>query len=61
MLVLTRKTGENILIGDDIEIIVTKADYGSVRLAIVAPREIPIARGERVDEVSRKPFRKSSI
>lgn len=46
MLVLTRKTGQNIFIGDNIEIIVTKTDYDSVRIAIVAPRDIPISRGE---------------
>ncbi|HCW03408.1 MAG TPA: carbon storage regulator [Clostridium sp.] len=46
MLVITRKKGEALLIGDDIEITVVKLDDGSVKLAIDAPREITILRKE---------------
>jgi len=49
MLVLSRKPGESIFIGDDIEIVVTKTDYGSARIAISAPREVLIVRGELMD------------
>jgi carbon storage regulator len=51
MLVLTRKKGQSLLIGDDIEISVIKLDDGSVKLAINAPRELSILRKELVKEV----------
>ena len=40
MLVVTRKQGESILIGDDIEISVSKIEDGSVKIAIQAPRAV---------------------
>ncbi|MFM7038267.1 MAG: carbon storage regulator [Planctomycetaceae bacterium] len=48
MLVLTRKTSETVWIGSDIEIRVTLIDGNKVRLAISAPRSIPVLRGELV-------------
>lgn len=70
MLVLSRKSGESIFIGDDIEIIVTKVENGNVRIAISAPRDLLVFRGELIDHVEalrekfavqQKPFRKSPI
>jgi carbon storage regulator len=46
MLVLSRKAGEEIRIGDNIVISVFRARSGSVRLGIQAPREVPIRRQE---------------
>lgn len=46
MLVLSRKVGESIHIGNDITIFVSKIDCTSVRISISAPWAIPIARGE---------------
>ncbi|MGN0026342.1 MAG: carbon storage regulator, partial [Clostridium sp.] len=46
MLVITRKKGESILIGDDIEITISKVEDGSVKLAINAPKEMTILRKE---------------
>lgn len=46
MLVITRREGESLLIGDDIEITVSKASDGSVKLAINAPKEMTILRKE---------------
>ncbi|MDV4149723.1 carbon storage regulator CsrA [Clostridium sp. AL.422] len=51
MLVITRKKGESILIGDDIEITVSKVEDGSVKLAINAPKEMTILRKELFEEV----------
>jgi carbon storage regulator len=46
MLVLTRKIGEKIQIGDDIILTVVSIDGRRIRLGIEAPRETPIFRAE---------------
>jgi carbon storage regulator len=46
MLVLSRKLGEKIYIGDNICITVVDIDRGKVRLGIEAPRDVPIYRQE---------------
>lgn len=46
MLVLTRKEGELLRIGDDIIVEVLAIDKGRVRIGIVAPRDIRVVRGE---------------
>jgi carbon storage regulator len=53
MLVLTRKRGERIKIGDDIEVIVTRVVDGAVRLAVVAPPQTKIVRTELLAEAKR--------
>jgi len=54
MLVITRKKGESILIGDDIEIKVTKIEDGSVKLAISAPKDMTILRHEVLEKVKQE-------
>jgi carbon storage regulator len=44
MLVISRKTGEEIQIGDTIKITIVNIDKGVVRLGIKAPEEIHIQR-----------------
>ena len=51
MLVITRKKGEALLIGDNIEITIVRLDDGSVKLAIDAPKNIVILRKELYKEV----------
>jgi carbon storage regulator len=46
MLVLTRKTGEGIMIGDEIEIRVNRIEADFVKIAIRAPRSLTIYRNE---------------
>ena len=46
MLVLMRKAGESITIGDDIRIHVLSVKGGQVKLGVDAPRELPVRRKE---------------
>jgi len=46
MLVLTRKVGERIQIGDNITVVVTKSAGNRVTLGIEAPKNVRIVRGE---------------
>ena len=46
MLVLTRKSNQSIMIGDDIEISVLSVVGEKVRIGIQAPQEVPVFRKE---------------
>ncbi|BBN98221.1 carbon storage regulator CsrA [Sporolactobacillus terrae] len=46
MLILTRKQGESIRIGDDIEVNVVSVSGDQVKLGITAPRSIDVNRSE---------------
>ncbi len=46
MLVLTRKSNQSIMIGDDIEISVLSITGEKVRIGIQAPRDVPVFRRE---------------
>lgn len=57
MLVLTRKPHQKIMIGDDVVINIVEVQGDNVRIAIDAPREIKIYRGEiyqAIQEENRK-------
>jgi len=51
MLVLARKLGESIILGDDISIRVISIDKGVVKLGIDAPKNISIMRSELLEDV----------
>ena len=46
MLVLTRKSGEGIRIGDNVKIIVLEAKENQIKIGIEAPIEVPVHREE---------------
>ncbi|TWU20853.1 carbon storage regulator [Bythopirellula polymerisocia] len=46
VLVVSRKIGERILIGDEIAVTVIKVGSGGVRIGIEAPKELPVVREE---------------
>ena len=48
MLILQRRAGESIRIGEDIEITIVSTEGGRVRLSISAPKEITILRSELI-------------
>ncbi len=51
MLIIRRRIGERIVIGSNIEVTVASATKNIVRLAISAPKGIPVLRGEVHDAI----------
>ena len=51
MLVLTRKVGEKVLIGDDIVISVVEIGRGSIRIGVEAPQQLSILRYEVYERI----------
>jgi carbon storage regulator len=51
VLVVTRKRGESIVIGDGIEIQIVSVGRNGVRIGITAPRNVPVHRREVYDQV----------
>ena len=60
MLVLTRRSGESIMIGDDIEVRVLTIAGDKIRLGIRAPREVPVYRREIYLEIAQERLSRSS-
>src|SRR5918994_698478 len=54
MLVLTRKSNQSIMIGDDIEISVLSIMGEKVRIGIQAPRDVPVFRREVYLEIQQE-------
>jgi carbon storage regulator len=54
MLVLTRKSNQSIMIGDDIEVSVLAVMGEKVRIGIAAPREVPVFRTEVYLEIQQE-------
>jgi carbon storage regulator len=53
VLVLSRKVGERILIGDKIAVTVVKIGHGGVRIGVEAPTELAVVREELANELER--------
>lgn len=54
MLILTRKEGQSLKIGEDISVTVTQIRGKQVRIGIEAPTDVPIHREEAKDKVGKK-------
>ena len=54
MLVLTRKSNQSIMIGDDVEVSVLSVMGDKVRIGIQAPQEVPVFRTEIYLEIHRE-------
>jgi carbon storage regulator len=54
MLIVTRRPGEKIMIGDEVVVEVLEVSGQSVRIGIAAPRAIPVYREEIWDAVKRE-------
>ena len=51
MLILTRREGETIRIGNDIEVIILEVEGNQVRLGITAPKEVAVHREEIYERI----------
>ncbi|MCL1843307.1 MAG: carbon storage regulator CsrA [Defluviitaleaceae bacterium] len=51
MLALTRKKGESIIVGENIEVVVLGITGEQVRLGIIAPKNIPVHRKEIFEQI----------
>ncbi|ACY96474.1 MULTISPECIES: carbon storage regulator CsrA [Thermomonospora] len=60
MLVLSRKPGERIMLGDDIVVQVLQISGNSVRIGVEAPRSLRVWREEVWVELDRKAARQTS-
>lgn len=52
MLVLSRKTGESVVIGNSVRVVVIESSAGGVRLGFEAPADVSIYRDEVYEEIA---------
>ncbi len=51
MLILTRRVGETLMIGDDVSVTVLRVKGNQVRLGVNAPRDVSVHREEIYDRI----------
>lgn len=51
MLILSRKAGESIMIGDEIRIVIQAVNGNQVRVGVLAPHDIPVHRQEIYEKI----------
>jgi carbon storage regulator len=51
MLIVTRRKGQRIVLGNDIEIVITDISRSGVKIGVIAPTSLTILRGEVRDAV----------
>ena len=51
MLILSRRSGETLMIGDDIEVTILSVKGNQVRIGINAPKDVPVHREEIYDKI----------
>lgn len=54
MLILTRRTGEMLKIGDAVEVVVMGVKGNQVRLGIKAPKDVPVFREEIYQRIEKE-------
>ncbi len=56
MLILTRRTGETLNIGDSIQVTVLGIKGNQVRIGIDAPKDVPVHREEIYEKIKHEEF-----
>jgi carbon storage regulator len=54
MLILTRRVGESVMIGDDVTITVLRVKGNQVRLGVIAPRTVSVQREEIFERIKKE-------
>ena len=54
MLILTRKVGETLMIGDQVEVTILSIKGNQVRIGVNAPKEVPVHREEIYARIKRE-------
>ncbi len=60
MLILTRRIGETLMIGDDVSITVLGVKGNQVRIGIDAPKDVPVHREEIYERINNEKSENSS-
>jgi carbon storage regulator len=61
MLILTRRTGETLMIGSDVEVVVLGVKGNQVRIGIKAPKNIAVHREEIYERVKAEEFARRAL
>jgi len=61
MLILTRRIGEALNIGDDIEVVILGVKGNQVRIGIAAPKSVPVHREEIHNKIAAERDRKPAL
>lgn len=61
MLVLTRKVGERIMIGEHILVQVLEVNRGSIKIGIEAPEKVPVFRYEVYERIQQENLRSAKV
>ena len=54
MLILTRRVGETVIIGDDVAVTVLGVKGNQVRIGVVAPKEVSVHRQEIYERIKKE-------
>jgi carbon storage regulator len=61
MLILTRRTGESIMIGDSVEVKVLGIRSGQVKIGVEAPKDMPVHREEIFNRIREEEGQNQSL